>query len=171
MIRGEADTLGDARRSKAVHEEGFMSKHEEADLILKLYDLRREETMRKARQWFVTEFHPQSVEDIQKFTFGEKGAYLRMVLTYWDMAAALVNHGAISTELFNETNGEHILVFSRIEAFLPAARAFFGPKYLTSLEKLIDDTPGGRERAAMTRERMKEYSARLRDTQAKASGE
>ena len=169
MIWREAGTLNEARGSSAVQEKGFMSKHEEADLILKLYDLRREETMRKARQWFFAEFHPQSMEDVQKFTFGETGAYLRMVLTYWDMAAALVNHGAISTELFNETNGEHILVFSRIEAFLPAARAFFGPKYLTSLEKLIDDTPGGRERAAMTRERMKEYSERLRTAQANAS--
>lgn len=65
----------------------IMSKQAEAELILKLYELRREETMRKARDWFVRGFNPQSVADIKEVMFSEHSGYLRMVLTYWDMAA------------------------------------------------------------------------------------
>src|SRR5690349_23066491 len=90
-----------------------MSKQEEAGLILKLYELRREETMRKARDWYFREFNPQSVADFNAAMFGEQSAYLRMVISYWDMTAALVNNGAISLQLFNDSNGEHIGVFSK----------------------------------------------------------
>jgi hypothetical protein len=93
-----------------------MSKTEEAGLILKLYELRREETMRKARDWYFREFHPQSMADFTAAIFGEHSGYLRMVTTYWDMAAALVNTGAISLEMFTETNGEYISVFAKLEA-------------------------------------------------------
>ena len=80
-----------------------MSKQEEAGLILKLYELRREDTMRKARDWYFREFNPQSMADFNSVMFGEHSGHLRMVITYWDMAAALVNHGAISLEFFNES--------------------------------------------------------------------
>jgi hypothetical protein len=132
-----------------------MSKQAEADLILKLYDLRREATMRQARDWFAIEFNPQSAADLKKTMFTEHGGHLRMVISYWDMAAALVHNGAISQELFNDTNGEHFMVFSRIEPILNEVRAEFGPQFLANLEKLVDATPGGRERSAMVRERMK----------------
>src|SRR5512141_189487 len=107
-----------------------MSKQEEADLILKLYDLRREETMRKARDWYFLEFNPESKADIDRAMFGEHSGHVRMVLSYWDMAAALVNHGAIGMELFNDTVGEHLGVFSKVEPFLAEARADYGPQYL-----------------------------------------
>jgi hypothetical protein len=145
-----------------------MSKYEEADLILKLYDLRREETLRKARDWYVRDFHPQSLQDFMNTMFGEHSGYLRMVMTYWDMAAALVNHGAISGDLFNETNGEYIGVFSKIEPLLEQIRGSFGPQFLVNLEKLVDATPGGRDRVKATRERMAGIRAELMARQAKA---
>jgi hypothetical protein len=138
-----------------------MSKHEEADLILKLYELRREPTMRKARDWYFRDFNPESMADLNHAMFSENSGYLRMVLSYWDMAAALVNHGTISVELFNDTNGEHIAVFSRIEPFLREARAAFSPQYLANLEKLIDATPNGRQRTAAARERIKAIRAQV----------
>src|SRR6188474_3946194 len=96
-----------------------------AELILKLYDLRREETMRKARNWMFG-FNPTSVEDVEKTMMDpEVGAYLRMVLSYWDMAAAMVNHGAIDADLFNETAGEHMMVFAKIEPLLAELREKF----------------------------------------------
>src|SRR5947207_10042535 len=119
-----------------------MSKQEEAQLILKLYELRREETMRKARDWYVLEFNPQSIADITNAMFSEHSGHFRMVISYWDMAAALVNNGAIGIDLFNETNGEHFSVFSKIEPFLAEMRAGFRPEFLANLEKLIDATPG-----------------------------
>ena len=94
------------------------SKQAEAGLILKLYDLRREETMRKARDWFFREFNPESADDIDKVMFGEHSGHFRIVMTYWDMAAALVNHGAIDLALFNDTNGEQFSVFAKLEPFL-----------------------------------------------------
>ena len=137
-----------------------MSKHAEADLILKLYELRREETMRKARDWYFREFHPQSMDDVTHAMFGEHSGHLRMVMSYWDMAAALVKHGAISMELFNDTNGEHFAVFAKLEKFVEAMRAQYGPQALVRLEELIDATPGGRERTAGVRERMKAMAAK-----------
>jgi hypothetical protein len=146
-----------------------MSKQEEAGLILKLYELRREDTMRKARDWYFREFHPQSMSDFKNAMFGEQSGYLRMVISFWDMAAALVNNGAIGLELFNDSNGEHIGVFSKFEPLLGEIRAAYGPQFAVNFEKLIDATPDGRERVAAARERMKDIGAQLAARQAKAA--
>jgi hypothetical protein len=146
-----------------------MSKQEEAGLILKLYELRREETMRKARDWYFREFNPQSIADFNNTMFGEHSGHLRMVVTYWEMAAALVNNGAISLELFNDSNGEQIGVFSKIEPLLGEIRAAYGPQFAANCEKLIDATPDGRKRSAASRERMKAISAQLAERQAKSA--
>jgi hypothetical protein len=146
-----------------------MSKQEEAGLILKLYELRREETMRKARDWYFREFNPQSIADFNNAMFGEHSGHLRMVVTYWEMAAALVNNGAISLELFNDSNGEQIGVFSKIEPLLSEIRAAYGPQFAANCEKLIDATPDGRKRSAASRERMKAISAQLAERQAKSA--
>ncbi len=138
-----------------------MSKQEEAGLILKLYELRRDPTMRVARDWYFREFNPQTFAEFQAAMMGEHTGHLRMVITYWDMAAALVNHGAISVDLFNEANGEHIGVFAKIEGLLPEIRAAFGPLFAANLEKLIDAIPNGRQRAAAQREQMKAIRAML----------
>jgi hypothetical protein len=141
-----------------------MSIQDEAGLILKLYELRREETMRKARDWYFREFNPQNMAEFSAAIFGEHSGHVRMVITYWDMAAALVNRGAISLVLFTETNGEHIGIFAKIEPILGEIRAAFGPQYASNLEKLIDATPDGRKRTAGTREQMKAIRAQLAQT-------
>ena len=138
-----------------------MSKQDEAGLILKLYELRREETMRKARDWYFLEFNPQAMAEYEQAMFSEHSGYVRMVISYWDMAAALVNSGAISLELFDETNNEHIGVFSKIEPLLGQIRAAYAPRFAANLEKLIDASPNGRERVALMRERMKAVRARV----------
>ena len=122
-------------------------KQEEAGLILKLYELRREDTMRKARDWYFREFNPESIADFTEAMFGEHSGHLRMVVSYWDMAAALVNDGAISLDLFTNTNGEHLGVFSKIEPLLGEIRSVYAPQFAVNLEKLIDATPDGRDRA------------------------
>src|SRR5579859_923586 len=138
-----------------------MSKQEEAGLILKLYELRREETMRTARDWYFRDFHPQSMADFTNAMFGEHSGHLRMVASYWDMAAALVNNGAISLELFDSANGEHIGVFSKYELLLAEIRAAYSPKFSANLEKLIDASPDGRKRTAAAREQMKMIRERM----------
>jgi hypothetical protein len=138
-----------------------MSKHEEGDLILKLYELRREATMRQARDWYFRDFNPKSITDFTEAMFGEHSGHLRMVISYWDMAAALVNDGAISLKLFDQCNGEHLATFSKIEPLLGEIRAAMAPEFAVNLEKLVDATPDGRKRVAAIRERMDGVRARL----------
>lgn len=133
-----------------------MSKFESADLILKLYDLRREPKMREARNW-IFGFNPTSVDEYwQTMMDPEVGGYLRMVTSYWDMAAALVNHGAIEADIFNETVGEHIMVFAKVEPLLAELRERFqNPEAFKNLEKVIMDRPDGAERVKKTQEFIK----------------
>jgi hypothetical protein len=146
-----------------------MSKQEEAGLVLKLYELRREEKMRTARDWFFTEFNPQSLEEFNNTMYGEHSGHMRMVIGYWDMAAALVNNGAISADLFTDCNGEFIGVFAKIEPILGEIRAAYGPQFARSFEKLIDATPDGRKRTAGIREQMKAIRERIARGQAKSA--
>ena len=147
-----------------------MSKHEDANLILKLYDLRREAVMREARQWFFT-FNPQSIQDFIDVLLGEHSGHYRMVVSYWDMAASLVNHGAIEEQLFNDTNGEHLFVYSKIESFLPELRSLFGnPQFLENLEKVVKRIPNHEERISALRERMKQFMALREQRAAKSAG-
>jgi hypothetical protein len=138
-----------------------MSKQEEAGLILKLYELRREETMRQARDWYFRDFNPQSLTEFQEAMMSEHSGHLRMVVSYWDMAAALVNSGAISLDLFNSVNGEQLGVFAKIEPLLGEIRTAFNPQFAANLEKLIDATPDGRKQVALFRERIKGIRAQL----------
>lgn len=141
-----------------------------AELIMQLYDLRREETMRKARNWMFT-FNPQSSEDIERTMMDpEVGGYLRMVLSYWDMAATFVRHGAIDADMFHETTGEQIGVFAKIEPFLEELRAKWEmPDAFKNLEKLVYNSPGGKERLEKTREWMKSINEQMAE-QAKEAG-
>src|SRR5574338_34308 len=102
-----------------------MSKYKDADLILKLYDLRREKVMREARDWFFT-FNPQGPQDFMDVLMGDKSAYYRMVVSYWDMACSLVTHGAIDPDMFADANGEHLFVYAKLEPFIPALRQAMG---------------------------------------------
>lgn len=132
---------------------------ESANLILKLYELRREETMRKARD-FVASIDPRSFQDLQAILMGPQSGHFRMVLSYWDMAAAFVAHGAIDVRMFDECNGEHIYVFGKIEPFLAEYRQMMNnPNYLKNLEELCANGPGGMDRVRATRERMRQLMA------------
>ena len=139
-----------------------MSKAESADLILKLYDLRREKKMRKARNW-IFGYNPTNVEEyMQTMMDPEVGGYLRMVVSYWDMAATLVNQGAIDAEMFNQTNGEHIMIFAKVEPLLADMRKTWEmPEMLSNLEKVIMDRPDGAEKVKKTQEWMKTIMAQM----------
>lgn len=134
--------------------------YESGTLLLKLFELRREDTMRKARDWFMM-FNPNSVQDISAAIQGEHSAYYRMVTSYWDMAAALVNNGAIDEKMFGDANGEHIAVFAKVELLLADIRQQFNmPTYLAQLEELIQRQPDAKERLAAMRERFRQMAAR-----------
>lgn len=129
-------------------------KEKSAELILKLYELRREEVMRKARNWFIA-FNPESVEEIFNAMRGEHSAFYRMVTTYWDMACSLVNHGAIDEQMFNDANQEHFFVFAKVQPFIEQIRQATGPQYLPHLEQFVMRQPGADQRLAGLREMSK----------------
>jgi hypothetical protein len=138
-----------------------MSKQADADLILKLYDLRREATMREARNWMFT-FNPTTVQEYMDAMMGEHSGHLRMVISYWDMAAALVNNGAIDEQMFNDANGEHLFVFAKIEPVLEDVRkAFDAPDALKHFETLVRRVPDNEKKLAAIRERIKMIQARM----------
>ena len=89
--------------------------HEQVNLMLKLYDLRREPKLREARDWYFQNFNIKSAEDVMKIApFGSKeNAYMRMVMSYWDMVAGIANRGLVDEELFFESTGEQWGVWER----------------------------------------------------------
>ena len=145
-----------------------MGKHEDADLILKLYDLRREPVMREARNWFFS-FNPTTAADYMEAIMGPQSGYLRMVISYWDMAASLVNNGAIDEQLFNDANGEHIFIFAKIEPILDELRQQWNqPEMLKHYEALIRRIPNNKETLAGIRERIKMIQGMMAERAAKA---
>ena len=126
------------------------TKQDEGALILKLYEMRREEEFRKAREWFDTKFDPQSAEDVLHVVGGSffTSAQFRMVLTYWEMVAGLVNYGALDANLVHNTNVEHLRYWSKIEPFIDEVRAVTGPGFLPELEKLVKTAPDYAQRLA-----------------------
>ena len=128
------------------------TKYESADLLLKLYDLRREPVLRKARAWFREQFAPASAAEILAVYRGKASAPYRMVTTYWSMAAALVLHGAIDEQMFADTNGEHIMVYAKLQPFLAELRGLLhNPGYLDKLEQVILRMPDAQTRLARFR--------------------
>jgi hypothetical protein len=128
------------------------TKYESADLLLKLYDLRREPVMRKARAWFREQFTPGSAEEVLTVYRGKTSASYRMVTTYWNMAAALVLHGAIDEQMFADVNGEHLMVYSKLRPFLGELRTRLNnPGYLDKLEQVILRLPDAEARLARFR--------------------
>jgi hypothetical protein len=133
---------------------------ESATLLIRLYELRREPTMREARNWFAREFNPSSIDDVVQAVMGPNSGYFRMVTSYWDMAASFVLNGAIDEQMFNDATGEQIGVFAKMEPFLSDYRTRLGsPKYLSQLEQVVMRRPGAKEQLAGIREWFKSRAA------------
>jgi hypothetical protein len=112
----------------------------DGELILKLYELRTELTMRQARAWITVEFWPGSVDEffVIHNDFGsQKNCWLRQVVSYWEMAASLVVHGALSADLFVDCNTEPFFIMAKLEPFLPAIREKI-PTYLSKMLQLVE---------------------------------
>lgn len=125
---------------------------------MQLYDLRREEKMREARNWFIS-FFPESVDDIMKVMVDEAtSSKYRMVTTYWDMAAGFVVRGAIDEEMFFDSGGEAWVIFSKIQPYIDGVREVLGsPNYLRHLEALLMARPNALETLTARRESMKRW--------------
>jgi hypothetical protein len=131
--------------------------HADAELILKLYEARREPEIRKARQWWTASFWPESADDIIKVIRAmgsQENNYLRMVLGYWGMAGSFVTNGVLSEDLFFEPScsGEMFLIYAKVEPYLKELREKMqNPMLLANLEKLVKSEKGQERYKVMTR--------------------
>jgi hypothetical protein len=146
----------------------------DAELILKLYDLRREAELRKARNWWAAEFWPESAEDFMKVAMAlgtQQNNWLRQVGGYWDIAAALVVHGTLNEDLFLELSfsGEMFMVFAKIHPFLKELRGRMqNPHFFGNVEKVITRSKAGREKLKFFEERMAARRKMIKEAAAKA---
>jgi len=144
--------------------------HEQAQLQLQLYDLRREAKLRQARDWYAKNYFAETLDEAMKIApmGSENGAFFMMVISYWDQACALLNYGLLSEDLFFETSGEFFFVYERLRPTLAEGRKrFSNPDFMANLEKAAQRyeqwsearNPG---HIAAMRQMMKQMSAQLK---------
>ena len=132
--------------------------HESAQTLLRLYELRREDKLREARGWVTRSFHPASVEEFAAVMKTDEYTWVRMVTSYWDMAAALVVHGAIDPEMFRAVSGEMLVAYCKVEHMIDEVRETLGqPNLMKHVQAVADEWPGSAERMTA----MREYFASL----------
>jgi len=143
----------------------------DAEIILKLYDLRREPELRKARKWWLNEFWPESLDDIvavQRAVGTPENNWYRQVLGYWGVATSLALHGAVSETLFLDPAfcGEMFVIFCKLKPFLKELREKMGaPRMLKNIEDMVMRTNASRDWLAYMEKnvaRMKEASAQTK---------
>jgi len=140
---------------------------DDAQLILKLYELRREPEMRKARNWWMTDFWPKNADDFLKVAWAMGSAennWLRQVAGYWGMTASLVLEGALSEELFlrPSSSGEMFVMFGKVHPFLKDLRQKLGdPEVFLDVEKVITHTKWGRERLKFILRRIETWREKM----------
>ncbi len=113
--------------------------YEDANLILRLYELRREPKLRQARDWFASKYKAATLEEFDALCprGSDENAYFRMVIGYWEMAASLVTTGVVNAELFYENEGEMLFVWERVKDTVPKYREMMKqPRMLHNMEEV-----------------------------------
>src|SRR5262245_48176823 len=113
--------------------------HDDAELLIKLYELRREPELRRARKWLLSEFKPTTWADVKSryLSHNDEDRWFRMTTSYWEMVGSMVNKGALHPDLFFDHTGEDIVTWERIKGLIPDARADIRPTYLIQFERLV----------------------------------
>ncbi len=117
-----------------------IASHEDGQLILKLYELRTEPVLRQARAWIGGEFWPATADEffvVMQDSGSEKNAWLRQVVSYWEMAASIVLHGALAADLFVDCNGEPFFLLAKLAPILPEIHAKM-PGFFSKTLQLIE---------------------------------
>ncbi len=112
--------------------------HEQAQLHLQVYEMRREARLRQARDWFFKNYFADNFEEAMKIAppGTETGTFAMMVFSYWEQACALLNYGLLHEDLFFETSGEFFGVWELVRSHIPQARErFVNKQFLANLEK------------------------------------
>jgi hypothetical protein len=141
----------------------------DAQLIMQLYDLRREAEMRKARDWSTQEFSPSSLEEIMVIFMAQgsdQNRWLRQVISYWEMVASFVNRGVLNRDLLEDSVGEYVNIYAKFRPFLKEIRQTIGfPEFMSNIERLVEESERGRRLMAM----MQKWFAEEREREARAA--
>jgi hypothetical protein len=135
----------------------------DAEICMKLYDLRREAEIRKARNFINFQFHPHSADDIVKLAIAigtQENAWLRMVFSYWEYAASLLLNGVVHPGLFFSWNGELVFLYAKFQPFLAEVRQKMeNPDLLGGVEKAVGSSPEIKKRVPVIQKRMAKLMA------------
>jgi hypothetical protein len=126
-----------------------MASAADAELVLKLYELRQEETLRKARRFLVFDFNPKTVEDLRvvsRDTKSEQNPSWRQAISYWEMAASLVLRGALDADLFLDSSVEGILLYAKFHHFHAETEKQSGNPFMGRTAELIAKYPAATAR-------------------------
>jgi hypothetical protein len=134
---------------------------DDANFALRLYDLRRETELRKARNT-VGDLDGAPWEKIKAVaTWGHKeNAHFRQATSYWEIAASFVNRGIFHPDVFLDTCGEGLYTYSVFKPYISQLRELNGPRFLVQLEKAVNDNPNLRERVAMIDKARADWTAK-----------
>ena len=153
---------------------GTKPTHEQAQLHLQIYDMRREARLRQARDWFFQNYFADTLEESMRIAAPgtEGGTFAMMVLSYWDQACALFSYELLHEDLFFETNGEFFGVWERIKPALPQLREQWSSKhFLAHLEKAANQYEAWMEsRSPGQLAAMRAFTKRMREQKAAGKG-
>ena len=124
--------------------------HADAELLLRLYEIRRDPELRQARKWFLTEFKPAGWQDIKSryLSHSDEDRWFRMTTSYWEMVGTLVNREVLHSELFFDHTGEDIVTWERCKSWIAEARTDIRPTYLYQFERLVGSHLAFRKRTS-----------------------
>jgi hypothetical protein len=134
---------------------------EQAELMMRLFEMRRDPEMRRARAYLSHEFQAKTWDEVGYMTGTDPDRYFRMVTSYWEMVAAIVNRGIIDEDLFFDTQGEGLFVWTRVRHLVSDGRKHFRPTWLWNLERMARRQQAWRERTYPTAERVIEEGSKL----------
>jgi hypothetical protein len=136
----------------------------DAELILKLYELRTETVMRQARAWVAGEFWPQSADEFFEVLYdsgSDRNAWLRQVVTYWEMAASLVLHGALSSDLYVDCNSEPFFLLAKLAPILPQIHEKLPTYFMRTLQLVENSQPAAARFESAKRTVAKRMAAKI----------
>jgi hypothetical protein len=136
--------------------------HADADLLLRLYEIRREPELRRARRWFLTEFKPGAWSEIKAryLSHTDEDRWFRMTTSYWEMVGTMVAHGVLHADLFFDHTGEDVVSWERCKSWIADARADLRPTYLYHFEELVAGHLAFRIRVNAEREKRARVASR-----------
>lgn len=135
----------------------------DAQVVLQLFELRREGEMRKARNWYAMEFNPTSADDVMKAVMdmgSDANRYFRMVTSYWEMAASLALHGSVNEELFLDTQQEMFFTMAKLHPYLQGVREKMqSPDAMKKCETLINKSEASKKKLEAFVQRLERFRA------------